>query len=364
MTERRATPAADAPTAGPQAGVKAFPHLCVRGTPAERGRQYGEALRERIARTFDFYLSSLFSASPLPATALRARADHIAALVQRLAPAAAEQITGIAAGAGLAPWQVFLLNGRTEILNAKVPECTALYFAATRVLAQNWDWVAPLEDLAVVVTHERQDGGRHVTFVEPGMIGKIGMNSDGLGVCLNILFAPHDLSGLPIHVLNGVLLEQPDLAAARRVMDAAGLGKASHVLVGDAEGGCLAMEFMGEERFEIAPEDGVLLHTNHCLAHGAAGRTAELANSCARYDLTAARLARAERRDLATAKALLLEQSGGGDDVNRNYRPLAGVLGDQPVGTCATLIMDLARRELHVKRGPGADDTFTRYSAA
>jgi isopenicillin-N N-acyltransferase-like protein len=338
-----------------------FAELSVRGDATARGRAHGEAFRDRIHTARDFYFDELFAGGPLDGTAIEARAAAVAALCERLAPSQAEEMRGIAAGSGLAPWQVFVLNARTEIINARVGECSALYLAQSGLLAQNWDWLEPLESECVVIAHERPDGHRYVTFGEPGMVGKIGLSSAGLGVCLNILFAPHDLTGLPVHVLIGGLLNAPDFDAARALMVAAGAGKASHLLVAAADGRAISMEFFGDEYHALEPVDGVLLHTNHCLGRGAAGRTAELANSCARYDLLTAALAADARRDLGRVREILSSDVGGEDALLRPYRPQS-VLGNRRVGTCATVIMELTAGRLHLRRGPDATAPFATLS--
>ncbi len=335
-----------------------FPLLDVRGGARDRGKACGEAFRERIVRTFTFYMEDLFAGGPLDGAQIEARAALVADLTRRLAPAMAEEIEGIAAGSGLPAWQIYTLNARTEILNARVDECTALYFAASSVLAQNWDWVEPLEELVVIVRHEHPDGRRRIALCEPGMVAKIGMNSDGLGVCLNILFAPHALSGLPVHILIGALLDAPDLAAARRIVDGAGLGKASHLLLGDGAGHGLSVEYFGDARYLIEPRDGVLVHTNHCLGLGAAGRAPDLAHSCARYDHAAQRIADEPARDFATACDILFSSEGGEAALLRAYQPQT-VLGTHRVGTCASIVMELAEKRFHVRRGPGTSDTLT-----
>ncbi|MEQ8662678.1 MAG: C45 family peptidase [Gammaproteobacteria bacterium] len=341
--------------------MSGFTELEVRGDARTRGRAHGEALRARIDTTLAFYLDELFAGGPLDQAGIAARADAVGELCARLAPAQAAEIAGIAEGSGRATWQIHVLNARTEIINARVGECSALYFADTHVLAQNWDWLEPLEAECVVITHERPDGHRYVTFGEPGMVGKIGLSSAGIGVCLNILFAPHDLTGLPVHVLIGALLNASDFAAARALLEAAGRGKASHLLVADAAGHAVSMEFFGAARHALAPVDGVLLHTNHCLGLGAAGRTPALANSCARHDLLRAAVSTDARRDLARAREILSSDAGGADALLRPYRPQS-VLGNRRVGTCATVLMELAAGRLHLRRGPRAAAPFRTYT--
>lgn len=333
-----------------------FPLIEVRGSPRERGHAHGETCRERIVATFALYMDALFAESPLDRAAIVDRAATIEQLARRYAPAIAEEIDGIAAGSDCPPWQIYLLNGRTEIINAAVDECTSLCFTDTRLLAQNWDWIEPLEALAVIIRHQREDGGTHVTFCEPGMVAKIGMNDRGLGVCLNILFAPHDLSGLPVHMLIGAVLQCGDFAAAHALLDGCGAGKASHLLVADAAGNAVSMEYFGAARYALEAVDGVLLHTNHCLGLGAAGREGDLANSCARIDRIDGQVRQSVGRDMAAARALLFDTSGE-HPIQRHYHPSL-LLGGHEVGSCACIIMELEARRMHVRRGPGTDDRF------
>ena len=338
-----------------------FSYLSVRGSAAARGAAHGETFRERIARTLGLYLDDLFRDIPLSRAQLIERALHVQRITRELAPAAAVEIDAIATGAGLDAWQVYLLNARTEILNARVPECTALFFAERGVLAQNWDWIEPLEAECVVINHEREDGHRYTVFGEPGMVGKIGFSSAGIGVCLNILFAPHDLSGLPVHILIGALLNAHGFDEALELLERSGRGKASHLLVGSATGRGLSMEFFGDERYALEPQDGLLLHTNHCLGLGPAGRVEGLANSCARYDVVAAAAKASETRDLAAARDILSSTEGGEDALLRAYRD-QDVLGSYRVGSCATILMELGAGVMHVRRGPDPDRPFTTYT--
>ena len=136
----------------------------------------------------------------------------------------------IAEAARIEPWCVFLLNARTEVLNASVGECTSLAVPETRILAQTWDWIRELEELVVITEVEKDDGQRFVTLVEPGMLAKIGMNSRGFGVGLNFLKAEQSLDGVPVHLVLRALLECSNLAEAREVIRRSGLGKASFIL--------------------------------------------------------------------------------------------------------------------------------------
>jgi isopenicillin-N N-acyltransferase-like protein len=338
-----------------------FTHLTFSGAPAVRGHAYGEALRERIRATYALYADSLFSGTALTTHDLSDRAGRVRQLIDAFAPDYVAELDAVAAGSALPAWQIYTLNARTEILNAPIPECTAAYFAATATLGQNWDWVAALEELAVLVTWELDNGRKLLVLTEPGMLGKIGFNDAGIGVCLNILFSAHELDGIPVHLLTRMVLDCATLEEARALMERSGLGKSSHLLVADADGACCSMEFAAGERFEVGLDDGVLLHTNHCLAPAATNKAARIPTTVERLDQATAHVADTTRRDTHAMKAMLLDDSRGVCSINMAHHP-EPLLDNQPVGTCATIIMELPARRMQIKCGPGAADTFTILS--
>ena len=151
--------------------------------------------------TFAFYHDVVFKTSPLAEAELQRRSLDLMAVTRRVFPELVTEIEAIAKAAELDPWCVFLLNARTEVLNARVGECTSMVVPETRIMAQTWDWIRELEDLVVITEVETDTGHRFVALVEPGMLAKIGMNSRGLGVGLNFLKAEHALDGVPVHLV-------------------------------------------------------------------------------------------------------------------------------------------------------------------
>src|SRR6185436_584334 len=119
-----------------------------------------------------------------------------------LSAAEREEIAGIAHGAGQDEYELRAINARTEILAGMsgLTECSVV--GQGGLLAQNWDWHpdATHSTLVWIVEHEH---GWFATLTEAGILGKIGLNDAGLGVCLNILHTTADggLDGTPIHIL-------------------------------------------------------------------------------------------------------------------------------------------------------------------
>lgn len=300
----------------------------------------------------------MFAASPLSIEEIERRAGRARELIGAFATAYVIELDAVAAGAGMPLWQIYALNARTEILNTPPGECTVLYFQHSGVLGQNWDWLAALEDLAVLVTWELPDGHEVLMFTEPGMLGKIGLNDRGLGVCLNILFSQHELDGLPVHVLTRALLDCGTLEEARAMIARSGLGKSSHFLVAQGSAGCCSMEFAAGEQFEVPTIDGVLVHTNHCIAAGAETKAAMIPGTAERLAQSDEWLSQTDTRDLAIMKKILLDDRYGSESINMSYHNEA-LLGNRDVGTCATILMDLNAGHMQIKKGPGREGEFS-----
>ena len=66
-------------------------------------------------------------------------------------------------------------------------EYNELYLKESGILSQNCDWAKDLEPLTVILKIKKKTKPEIIQIAEPGIIGKIGMNDAGLGVCLNFL---------------------------------------------------------------------------------------------------------------------------------------------------------------------------------
>ena len=134
------------------------------------------------------------------------------------APDLATELDRYAEASGLPPWRIHAVNARTELLAAAGAagrgECSALAGrndAGLVIGAQTWDWHQELAGGWAVLRYP-QARQPFVTLTEAGLLGKIGLNSAGVGVLFNILSHRSDTGngGVPVH------------AVARRILDSAG----------------------------------------------------------------------------------------------------------------------------------------------
>jgi isopenicillin-N N-acyltransferase-like protein len=329
-----------------------FPELVMSGDARSRGVIHGEQLREEIAETLDYY-RGLFG---LSSEALRQEAVHFSGIIRAFSEEYAVEIDAIAAAANIEPLYIYALNSRSEIYNnASIGECTAVYNQPENLLAQNWDWSQPLENLVVLARLEYGDNHRVCMLTEPGIIGKIGMNNRGIGACLNILKQADSISGLPVHVFLRAVLDCRNFHEVVSLLDLVNVGKASHVLFADAVGNGLGVEFAGLRSSRLEPVDGLLLHTNHYLAP-------DFAAEPDAFPTTHERLARAgemlaERRDGEGIRDMLCDQSRGEASICRPYSPSASA-GFGDVGTVFTVLMHLSEGRMEIRRGPGDGEFY------
>jgi class 3 adenylate cyclase len=188
-----------------------FLQVAVSGRADERGFQHGRILADRIERTVEFY-TRIFGQS---ASVLVELANHFKQKIREFNGEYATEIESVAEGAGLDSSYIYVLNARSELLSLKTNECTAIYFQKAGILGQNWDWASVLEPLTVLMRIEHPNGHVIQMITEPGIIGKIGLNSSGIGVCLNILRIKGRLDGLPVHVLLRAILDSQSIDVAK-----------------------------------------------------------------------------------------------------------------------------------------------------
>jgi isopenicillin-N N-acyltransferase-like protein len=279
-----------------------YPSVRVCGGPHERGFAYGLASRQRVRASLAGYRSK-FESLGTDWRVVRRIAQQARGRVVDFAPAAALEMRGLAAGAGVGELDVLALNLRTEILalaqgeGSSLPaECTAFAVPPERsvdghvLLAQNWDWLTHSARTLVVLEVERDDAPGFVTVVEAGLVAKIGLNAAGLGIATNALRVTSDPAerGIPYHILLRSLFDCESAAEAAALVRRASHASSANYLLAGADAMCVDLEAEAGEpgARELTSANGILCHTNHFLTHTA--RTDDLGPS--RYPSTTRRL--------------------------------------------------------------------------
>ncbi|KEI70304.1 C45 family autoproteolytic acyltransferase/hydolase [Endozoicomonas elysicola] len=328
--------------------------LLLKGSAKDRGHLHGELMREEIHTVLDYYRSRFL--------ADRAKLQsHVDLLMQQLIafrPEYQVEMDAIAKASGVEPFWIYCINARSELMSSPVPtECSSIAFPQQGLIGQNWDWAQALEGQLALVDIELESGHRLLTMTEPGMLAKIGMNSAGLGVCLNILPANQKLTGLPVHFLLRALLECQTLQEAKAMIKIHGAGKASHVMVADKKT-TIAVELAPDQPWFQSTEQTTYFHTNHYLQPGQALPTTT--RTCTETRLKKLQENHQKNPELSLkAIQLLLDNNEQPYPILRpySYHELTG-----NGGTLVTLMMDLGRRQMQLREGFNPMINFESYT--
>lgn len=343
-----------------------FPVVEVSGGAFERGRIHGERARDRVELSLANY-ARLFAFNGMPWEEAQRRSAAYRDLIGGFDAALLEEMEGIARGAGRPFGEILALNARTEILPPSFltgideGECTAIAVtppgstSGGTLLAQNWDWIGSQRE-AMIVLRVRESTGREnapacLTLTEAGMLAKIGFNSSGLGVCLNILRSVFDCAhaGVPVHVLLRALLKCASVRDAIAFASRLSFGGSSNILVADRGGECASLEFSPKGMRVVRGEGATLCHTNHFLHPEAAGwqaRHVPNLSTIPRLDRARELAASRPRLGIEDLKRVLRDESAGLLSICR--KPDPSLPQEARIESVASVIMELKRGVMHV----------------
>ena len=273
------------------------PEIALAGAPYDKGLAHGSACRAQVMRSLDTYRARFARKwrNPFSWDDARAAARAFApALSGEFAPYA-EEMRGIAAGAGIGFEDVLALNLRSEILYSGLEpgepapegECTA--FAAVppataggAVLAgQTWDYSSAQRG-ATILARLPAEGGRPAVWMplEAGMVGGKGVSAAGFCLTLNALSSPRK-------------------------------GGPACLAVTARDGRCAAFELDPDGAAELRPEGGVFVHTNHFVSPRYRSPDPPGGSTAARYDRLSALLRGRAGLSMADAERFLADHEEG-----------------------------------------------------
>lgn len=248
--------------------VTSVQSLELTGSPHARGYTHGRAAGGRLRDFLDDSLARLghLADRPLDLDALRpAIGDHRDVVVKAL-PELAEEIDGLADGAGIERDAAWLLQLRREVLGySRVTGGDCTTYASVRdrpVLAQTVDLNGNLDDQIAVLS---VTGPRHRSLVLSfgGLLGYLGVNDAGLAVGLNLVLGGEWEPGVPPYLAIRHLLDTADTVdQAIEILGELPLASSrSFMICGQDRVVCV--EALGTERRLLEGDE--LMHTNHFL---------------------------------------------------------------------------------------------------
>jgi isopenicillin-N N-acyltransferase-like protein len=254
----------------------------------ERGRQYGEAAREPIARSVAFYAESVARATGLGWQEILDRAPAWTPVIDGYLPDIVEELRGIAEGSGRSFEEILALNSRGELTRGNPftggqngtggqadrstddEGCTSFAMLAQanalgRVWAgQNWDLWAGIADTIVVLRIAQPGKPTIICHVEAGQVGRHGANSAGIALNANGLGAGFGSGlGVPGTFVRRKVLESWDMHDALDAIFSVRQSLNSNLLLTHRDGFAIDVETTSGRHGWMYPTDGLLVHGNH-----------------------------------------------------------------------------------------------------
>lgn len=193
---------------------------------------------------------------------------------------------GIALGSKTRLLEITALNVRYELMYSQFAKiglkpsphpggCTAFGAVAENtvnrhvLLAQNWDWIPQVEGLFLKI--RPTTGPNILCFTEAGVVGgKIGLNSEGIGLAINGLISEGDdwaRLRKPFHVRCWEILSSKSIREAVGKITRGERSCSANFIIGEQKrlgsGELVDVESAPKSTLTLPPENGVLTHTNH-----------------------------------------------------------------------------------------------------
>ena len=250
-----------------------YDHYVFSGTHREVGRQYGEALREKIQGHLEIIYRNAQKVSGVSREQALRLALRYEPYIQKYAPHFLEEIAGLGEGANITREEALLLQVRQEVVNLArfgtvEPECTAFavtseYTAGGKVYSgQNSDMYDDFRSITSVITF-RIPGKPDVMMVIPaGQLSFLGMNSEGISCNCNMLRCTGWKEGFPRYLMSRLILEERTFEGACSKVEIPERASQRNILICDREGHIANYETTSTD---LGRQDGegYLVHTNH-----------------------------------------------------------------------------------------------------
>ncbi|HVH15634.1 MAG TPA: C45 family peptidase [Candidatus Angelobacter sp.] len=258
----------------------------MKGSPYEIGYHHGQQAQDKIQRNIEVYFRRFKNETALAKDEALKRAERYLHVIRRVSPSYARAMEGVALGSKTRLLEITALNVRYELMYSqfakiglkplpRVDGCTA--FGAMPeatvnhhlLMAENWDWIPQVEGLFLKT--RPATGPNVLCFTEAGVVGgKIGLNSEGIGLAINGLISNSDdweRLRKPFHVRCWEILASKTLSQAVSRITRGERSCSANFLVGQqtrlGSGKIVDVESAPKATATLYPEDGILAHTNH-----------------------------------------------------------------------------------------------------
>lgn len=242
------------------------------GSSREIGLKYGQEAKVMIHRNLEFYKVFFKEYAHMEWNEAQHLAQSFIPLIEKSAPDLLEEMRAIAEGAELSFEDILTLNCRSEVIFARPDGCSFIGFLSKHgkdghvYMGQTWDWLIPAVENVCVLKIQKEGKPDQLIAVEAGMVGGKGLNSAGIGACLNALSVGKGKVGMPLHVLYRMILNTTKASDAVEVVSLAQRAGSGNFDIGTASDYMFCLEYTPDNFDVLMSEGEPICHTNHYLS--------------------------------------------------------------------------------------------------
>jgi len=250
-----------------------YPEIEVSGSSREMGRQLGEAAGEQVRGFCEVALERVRQTVNVSASKAQSIAAESLAFAEAYRPDFVEELRGVSEAAQVSLDNLMLLQIRNQLQDEETVGCTSVAVHASpstgsgkphSLLAQNWDSDPALDPFTIVLTRRPRDKPALLNVTQAGLIAYIGLNSVGVGACLNTLPAPSRSVGVPHYFTLREIYETDSVPAAVEAVRRAHRAIPANIMLATSAGPAdLEVTVDAVHVLHPAGSDPVT-HTNHC----------------------------------------------------------------------------------------------------
>ena len=355
-----------------------FVHVQARGSYRELGRAVGEAAREQVRASVDFFRANFTSMTSgrLTFDGAERQALAYAAQARRWLPGHVEELAGLAEGAQVPFARLLVLNCGEEFTSAEpvagLPpgsprsgdHCTAVAVVAgdRHIIGHNMDWYVIDAVNNVLFDLTGPDGTRVMGLAGAPYLLMLGMNSHGVGNVSNSVHSTDNRVGVPNVFVRRATLEARSLEEARDLGLLAARARGTNQFLADTAGRLWDLETSATAHALMDhTAAGFMAHSNHYVSpamrpyEGYAGGESVVRLSTAERLLGEGLTAGEDPVDLV-ARVLRTHEPSLDECICGHPEP-SQAPSDQGM-TVGSMICDLDERRMYACAGPPCENPY------
>jgi len=250
-----------------------YPEIEVSGSTRAMGRQIGEAAGEQVRGFCEVALDRVRRTVEVSGSRAKAIAAESLVFAEAYRPDLVEELRGVSEAAHVSLDDLMLLQIRNQLQDEETVGCTSLAMQGMHtdasgkrhsLLAQNWDSDPALDPFTIVLTRRPPEKPALLNVTQAGLIAYIGLNSVGVGACLNTLPAPSRAVGVPHYFTLREIYETDSVPAAVQAVRRAHRAIPANIMLATSAGPA-DLEVTMDAVHVLRPSGSdPVTHTNHC----------------------------------------------------------------------------------------------------